>query len=149
MSLNFSKFTLLLIAALLSGIFLAVFIIKKRQKKSLHEPLPSNKKFYVQQARRYLKKNYKDQEISLQKLADELKLDKVYLNTIFKEVTGQNFVDYLNQKRITMAKILLAQTNQSITNIAYDVGYNSLDYFIRLFKTKTGFTPSEYRKRFS
>ncbi|MCU6708759.1 AraC family transcriptional regulator [Paenibacillus sp. J5C_2022] len=96
----------------------------------------------------YLNKNY-DKEISQEMIADRLNITTSYLSTYFKEKTGTNFKDYLNQLRMNKAKQLLATTDNKIQDVSSQVGYQSKNPFIRMFRKYTGMTPTEYRKEFS
>ena len=65
---------------------------------------------------------------------------------VFKEETGQTFVGYLNDYRLTAATYFLRETGESIGNIAVSCGFDNESYFIRRFRARYGKTPSEYRK---
>jgi AraC-like DNA-binding protein len=65
----------------------------------------------------------------------------------FKEYTGVSPAQYQINLRINKAKDLLVTSRQSLKEIANDLGFESADYFYRLFKKKTGYTPSDYREK--
>lgn len=65
----------------------------------------------------------------------------------FKKVTGISPIEYIQQFRIVKAAERLLHTNQSIKEISTAVGIENPEYFATLFKKKTGFTPTEYRKK--
>ena len=65
---------------------------------------------------------------------------------IFKEYTGFAPSQYIQEVRITMAKELLTNTSKSITEIAFELGYDNKDYFFTVFKKVTGSTPVHYRQ---
>jgi transcriptional regulator GlxA family with amidase domain len=65
----------------------------------------------------------------------------------FKEYTGVSPAQYQINLRINKAKDLLVTSKQSLKEIANDLGFESADYFYRLFKKKTGYTPSDYREK--
>lgn len=65
---------------------------------------------------------------------------------VFKEETGQTFVGYLNDYRLTAATYFLRETDEPISNIAVSCGFDNGSYFIRRFRARYGKTPSEYRK---
>ena len=67
------------------------------------------------------------------------------MSTLFKERTGQKFVDYLNQVRIEKSKELLKNTDKKMYQIAKSVGYDNVKYFFRVFKKMEKVTPEEYR----
>ena len=67
--------------------------------------------------------------------------------THFQKMTGISPIEYIQQFRIVKAAEHLLHTNQSIKEISTAVGIENPEYFATLFKKKTGFTPTEYRKR--
>ena len=60
--------------------------------------------------------------------------------------TGKSITDFINLKRIEAAKLYLSNGNMSITDVAYLVGFNDVNYFSRIFKRITSMTPSQYVK---
>ncbi len=93
----------------------------------------------------YIQKNYSN--ISLEMVAERFHYTPEYTSRLIKRTTGTNFTYLLQQIRLEKAQILLQDTNLSIADISCQVGYESPEHFIRLFKKQTGCTPSEYRKR--
>ncbi|GIN71865.1 AraC family transcriptional regulator [Bacillus sp. J14TS2] len=89
-----------------------------------------------------------DQEISLDIIADRLHYSPNYLSNVFKKEFGENFVDYLMNYRLQVAKNLLKDTDEPIKGIAEHLKYGNSQNFIRFFKKKLGKTPGEYRKEF-
>jgi len=87
------------------------------------------------------------EDISLDLLADKLNLTPGYLSTYFKDKTGRNFSDYLNETRMSRAKRLLREPERRIQDVAAEVGYRNVNSFIRTFKKFAGMTPGEYRKK--
>ncbi len=96
--------------------------------------------------KRYLQHNYMLYGVSLDSISDILKINASYFSMLFKKSFGVNFVDYLTDLRIQAAKGLLADPLLSAAEIANMVGYESPNYFTRVFKKTTGMTPTEYRK---
>ncbi|PYI57381.1 helix-turn-helix domain-containing protein [Paenibacillus flagellatus] len=87
------------------------------------------------------------QDLSLNSVAERLNLNPAYISRLFKQMTGQPFVDYLKRVRIERSKeLLLAETGLKINEIGRRVGYNSSYYFIKVFKESMGVTPGEYKK---
>ena len=66
---------------------------------------------------------------------------------MFKKHTGINFTDYLSRVRIEKAKNLLLNPNLRVSEIAYEVGFQSLTHFNRVFKRVAGLAPSGYRAK--
>ncbi|GHU64150.1 AraC family transcriptional regulator [Spirochaetia bacterium] len=94
----------------------------------------------------YLYKNYDNPKLTLEQAANNAYLSKFYFTRFFREKTGMTFHTYLSKYRINRAEEMLHETDDSITDIAYNCGFASLKTFNRLFKTYTGASPSEYRK---
>jgi two-component system response regulator YesN len=67
-----------------------------------------------------------------------------YISTLFKRVTDENLIAFVNRFRIEMAKVIIEQTRYKINEVAFMVGYNNTAYFDRVFKSVTGMTPNEY-----
>lgn len=83
--------------------------------------------------------------ISLQDIADEFNLNRCYVSQIFNQQLNISFPEYINSLRIHTASELLAKTTKPITEICFDIGFNSLRSFNRLFKKIHNTTPHEYR----
>lgn len=93
----------------------------------------------------YIHTHYQE-DISLESVADQLQMSAGYISKLFKEQTGQNFSDYVNDLRMEKAKELLCTTSLQIQDISEQVGYTSANSFIRMFKKATGMPPGEYRR---
>jgi len=77
----------------------------------------------------------------------EINLSKHHLIRLFEKETGITPYRFLHLCRIQRAQILLKSTEKSVTQIAYEVGYNDVTVFIRRFKSFTSFTPLAYRNK--
>lgn len=82
--------------------------------------------------------------LSLSEIAESIPVNPSHLSRKFKAETGLTITEYINHQRIEEAKIHLRGEHMSISDIAYMVGYNNLNYFTRVFKKTTGLTPTEY-----
>ena len=102
----------------------------------------------VKKAFAYIQQNY-TRSFSLVELSETIGVSKSYLSRIFKMETGISLWDYLNRFRIQKAKELLLLTNESITGVAADVGYEDVGYFGRVFREITGFSPRAFRQQVS
>ncbi len=100
----------------------------------------------VKQASAYIQQNY-TRSFSLVELSETIGVSKSYLSRIFKMDMGISLWDYLNRYRIQKAKELLLLTDESITAIAADVGYEDVGYFGRVFREITGWSPRAYRQQ--
>ncbi len=76
----------------------------------------------------------------------ELGMSGYYLSDLLKKETGRNTMEHIHFFIIEKAKIQLLGTGQTVSQIAYDLGFEYPQHFARVFKNKTGFSPSEYRK---
>ena len=94
----------------------------------------------------YVENNYQN-DIYLDFVAERFNLSPKYLSRAFKKYTNVRFVDYLNEIRISHAKELLDTTDETIMDIAKQVGFNSRNTFYRVFKNSQGVTPAEYRSK--
>jgi YesN/AraC family two-component response regulator len=83
--------------------------------------------------------------LSLKSIGQALGYSPSYISWVFREMSGGNFVDYVNNCRITYAKELLGATQKNINEIAMDVGYINANTFIKRFKKQEGLTPGQYR----
>lgn len=93
----------------------------------------------------YCQENYL-KDISLDKAAEDLHISRFYLSHVFTEKLHMKFHDYIAMLRMTQACKLLLNENSSITDIAYEVGFNTPRSFNRAFRKHVGMTPREYRK---
>lgn len=86
--------------------------------------------------------------ISSSKIAETFHYNPDYLTRLFKSKTGMRLHEYINTLRLSQAKLLIYQSNLSIKEIAYSVGFEDEKYFMKLFKSYEGLTPNSYRNAF-
>lgn len=101
----------------------------------------------VRRAVQYVRNHYQE-PLSLSIVADEFHLSSGYFSAIFKKELGQNFTDFVNEYRISIAKNHLKEGDMSITEICEAVGYVDQCYFSKIFKKYAGVSPKEYRRIF-
>lgn len=82
-------------------------------------------------------------------IAENLNISPGYLSGLLKSLTGQNTQQHLHNKLIELAKERLSTTNLSVSEIAYELGFEHLQSFSKLFKTKTNLSPLEFRHSFN
>jgi two-component system response regulator YesN len=99
----------------------------------------------VKEAIAYIKDNY-EKDINMAMVSNHVSMNYTMFSIIFKEYTGENFVNYFRNIRMKEAKMLLAETDQKIIRISRSVGYYDVKHFMKTFKSIFGVTPSEYRK---
>jgi YesN/AraC family two-component response regulator len=92
-------------------------------------------------------KSHQGEDISLGDVAKSVNTSTFYFCKMFKKATGLNFTDYLSRIRIEKAKNLLLNPNLRISEIAYEVGFQSLTHFNRVFRKLAGQSPTEYRQK--
>lgn len=100
---------------------------------------------YVACAQNYICAHFSE-DISLEDCAATAGVNAFYLSHIFREQTGQTFVEYLTQVRMRKILELCRDPKQSIKSIAEQSGYSNISYFYKVFKKATGKTIGEYRK---
>ncbi|MBP3362128.1 MAG: helix-turn-helix domain-containing protein [Clostridia bacterium] len=97
----------------------------------------------------YLKEHYMDEDLKLQKIADNYYINNAYLGKMFKERIGMSFNAYLLDIRVEAAKELLKSSTGKIYEIAHEVGFNDPNYFCVKFAEKVKMTPASYRESFN
>lgn len=100
----------------------------------------------IRRAQEYID-NHFQKDISLDDISRELDISPYYFSKLFKEETGENFVEYVTARRISKAKSLLKEADKSIKEICMEVGYSDPNYFSRIFKKYQGVTPTEYKEQ--
>ncbi len=100
---------------------------------------------YFETAARYIRAHYYEQ-ITVESIAGCVSVSRKYLYAIFKNVLGISPKDYIINYRVEKAKEFLKDETLSVGSVAYSVGYDDSLNFSKMFKSKTGVSPSEYRK---
>ncbi len=108
------------------------------------EKLPMQAPNIAQKIINYCHQHYTS-NISLQDIADEFNLNRCYVSQIFNRQLNVNFSEYINSLRMHTACELLESTTKPITEICYEVGFNTLRTFNRLFQKIHNTTPHKYR----
>ncbi|HOB33428.1 MAG TPA: helix-turn-helix domain-containing protein [Verrucomicrobiota bacterium] len=98
----------------------------------------------ITRAKEYIHE-HQTEELSLGQVARAVNTSTFYFCKMFKKVTGINFTDYLSRVRIEKAKNLLVNPNLRVSEIAFEVGFQSLTHFNRVFKKILGQSPTQYR----
>lgn len=95
----------------------------------------------IKRAMKFIESNYAE-DISLNYISQKVNFSTCYFSRMFKKFTGTNFGTYLSKIRIEHAELLIKTTSQSIAEIAFECGFNSVRTFNRTFKKLKGYTPS-------
>ncbi|CAL2083184.1 helix-turn-helix transcriptional regulator [Tenacibaculum sp. 190524A05c] len=85
---------------------------------------------------------------SIEQIANQMSVSKRYLSDTLKKETGKTTTEHLQLHLIDVAKNNLLQPNKTISQVAYELGFEYPPYFSRLFKKKEGISPKEYRKKY-
>jgi AraC-like DNA-binding protein len=109
------------------------------QQQNAEPPVIIRAKEYIQE--------HQAESLSLGQVARAVNTSSFYFCKIFKKVTGINFTDYLSRVRIEKSKNLLLNHNLRISEIAFEIGFQSLTHFNRVFKKILGQSPTEYRRQ--
>jgi AraC-like DNA-binding protein len=92
---------------------------------------------------------HQTESMSLGQVAKAVNSSPFYFCKLFKKATGLNFTDYLSRIRVERAKNLLLNPNLRVSEIAFEVGFQSLTHFNRVFKHTVGQSPTRYREQLS
>ncbi len=93
----------------------------------------------------YIEQHFRD-SICLSEIAALVNMTDTAFSHFFKSKTNMTFIDYLNDMRIAHACQLLSETNQTISEVCYNSGFNNMSNFIRMFKKRKQMTPNSYRE---
>lgn len=99
----------------------------------------------IKQAIDYIQNHY-DKDLNMAVVSNYISMNYSLFSYLFKEYTGNNFVNYLKGIRMEEAKRLLEETDLRIIEISAKVGYDNEKHFMKIFKASCGVSPSEYRK---
>jgi AraC-like DNA-binding protein/mannose-6-phosphate isomerase-like protein (cupin superfamily) len=107
-------------------------------KPALHDPI-FHAKQYIQA--------HLHQELTLQSVAQAVHLSRTQFIILFRQQTGQSFVEYVTELRLEWACQLLRETGWTIHHVCEFIGFKAPAYFHRLFRRKMGMTPQQYREK--
>lgn len=91
-------------------------------------------------------KEHLEQDLNLEEIAEQVYLNPTYLSKLYKKETGSNLSTYILNQRLEKAKKLLKESKLLISDIGTLTGFNSSQYFIRVFKEKYDMTPQQFRR---
>lgn len=109
------------------------------QQANVDSPIVTRAKDYVA--------SHHSEPIRLEQIAQALNVSEFHFCRTFKQATGLTFMDYLSRVRIEKAKGLLSDKRLRVSEIAYEVGFQTITHFNRMFRKLVGFSPTEYRSR--
>lgn len=100
----------------------------------------------VNEAKTFIRDNISDADLSLNRIAKHLNHNPSYFSYVFSNACGETLSHYITVARIERAKALLSGTDQRIVEICEATGYQNANYFGKIFKRETGYTPKVYRQ---
>jgi transcriptional regulator GlxA family with amidase domain len=116
--------------------------------ESIKTNQPNTYEDFVEIAVKHFENNYY-KDLNVTTLANMLGISRAHFTTSFTKRIGQTPYNYLLNVRINHAKEYLVNTKMSVTEVAYSVGFTSLERFSEMFKQVTGLSPLNYRGSFS
>ena len=116
--------------------------------KAMYKRKEKNYFSHVDQAITYMKENFHDSSLTLQRVAEVIHVSTPYLSNLFKLEKGFNFGDFLLELRMKRAMEILSSGDIRTSEVCDQVGYSNPQYFGICFKKYTGYTPAEYKKKF-
>ena len=120
-----------------------LLILIYRYKDEAYLPICTNEA--LKRAIAYIRLNYHS-EININNVAEHTGISERYLRSLFSQYLNLSRLDYLNQIRINKAVELLRNTEMSIKEVCFQCGFQSPQYFSRIFKQQMGVTPREMTK---
>ena len=103
---------------------------------------------YLGQVEEYIEKEIKN-DISLSSICDSCNISQSYLSKLFRRYFGISVMDYIHLRKINKAKMYIALTDYTMTQIGHHTGYNDGSYFSKIFKKYEGMTPKQYKAAYS
>jgi DNA-binding response OmpR family regulator len=123
-------------------------LIQKYNQRIIIQPheitvTPLDERF-IQKAIKIMEVNLDSSELTVEKMSDELGMSRSNLNRKIKAITGLPTSEFIQDFRLRRAALLIEKKVDTISQIAYQMGFNDQSYFTKCFKKKFGKTPSEY-----
>lgn len=118
-----------------------------QELQSLEEQDDQHEDELIRNAKEYIVQHITE-DISLESISEKFYLSQYYFSRLFKAKTGSNLIDYIVSQKIEKAIQLLKNPKYKVYEVSQMVGYQSNRYFTKVFKTHTGYTPTEYRAHY-
>ncbi len=118
-------------------------LIHMLQNLCLYNPKESSQDTTISRILQYVRECYTS-PLNINALSRQFNYSVSTISHMFKKQTGMSLPQYVEHLRIENAKIMLAQDNKSVTDIAIELGFSSSAYFCNIFKKHTGTTPKQY-----
>lgn len=124
---------------------LCINMIRAYEKQVKEQNIPENSSELLEAVDLFIENNL-DKDISVFNLAKLAGFSENHFRVQFKKITDMSPLKYVNMKKVDAAREMLMDSKKSITEIAFDLGFSSCQYFSTFFKKQTSFTPDEFRK---
>ena len=111
------------------------------------EPEPSLEDIFLQEVHRQVEEHLDDPGMDVSKLCRLMAMSRTQLHRKLTALTGMSANRFIRSIRLNKARELLRNPNLSITEVAFDCGFSTLNYFSRAFSDMFGMSPTEYRER--
>lgn len=128
-----------------TGMVSSIKYIYIKSLQAINSKKLTNSKNIATLVKDYVGRSYTNPEMTVDKIARELKFSSNYLSNVFHDITGDNINNYITCLRISKAKEYLCKSSILINDIASLIGYYDSRYFARVFKKLENVTPTEYR----
>jgi AraC-like DNA-binding protein len=142
---NFKKVIIPVISVILIAVILIVFLRRKKVLPVAVEQIESREKKDFDRVVSFIKEHIKNEDINVTMIRTALNFSNPYYYKVLKAGNEENLPKLINKIRIERAIEILADTNKSISETGYEVGFSDSRYFGKVFKEYTGKTPSDYR----
>lgn len=119
-----------------------------QQPFSVFSPNKSHDDTDILKIQTWIENNY-EKNVNIELLAKKIEMSPRHFNRRFKLATGETTVKYIQLTRVEAAKQQLVNNTLSFDEISVNVGYENVSFFRRIFKSTTGLSPTNYRKKFS
>ncbi|MDO5515923.1 MAG: AraC family transcriptional regulator [Clostridium sp.] len=116
-------------------------LVKEKKSSSISKEVSSKIKSILQ----FIHKNYY-KDLTIPEIASTCNFSEYHFMRFFKKYIGMTCIEYINNYRLETASTLLNESDKSILDISFEVGFNNVSYFNKLFKKKYSITPKEFRK---
>ncbi len=127
----------------ISGCFCS--LMEALEESLVAKKIPA-KNFYMTRAVEYIKENY-NQNLSVENIANMLGIERSYLSRLFKTYKNKSTQNYIIDYRIQRAKKMFEEEDLNVSQVCTAVGYTNIYCFSRIFKSRVGISPKEYRER--
>ena len=87
-----------------------------------------------------------NEQLSLRIISKEINLSREYTSYIFKKEMSTTLTDYINERKLLLAKELISRQNMTLSQVAQHISFDNYNYFCRLFKKHFGISPGQYMR---